>query len=108
MISPLDKLSINTSKKNVFTIVVSFLVFFLFRLGNINSKQIWKNMQIVIDNFKCPSFPNKTYSINDCRAKADGVTYNTEAFKKAIEACSKKGGVDALVQKGGFLSRSST
>lgn len=47
---------------------------------------------------------NNKYNIKDYGAKGDGVTLNTEAFKKTIEACSKSGGGIVLVPKGTFLT----
>ncbi|MDF7810854.1 glycoside hydrolase family 28 protein [Hymenobacter sp. YC55] len=50
-----------------------------------------------------PSFSKDTFNIVKYGAVADGQTLNTEAFRKAIEACSQKGGV-VLVPRGLWLT----
>ncbi len=51
-----------------------------------------------------PKFKKKDYKITKYGAIADGKTLNTEAFKKAIEDCAKKGGGRVVVPKGEFLT----
>lgn len=53
---------------------------------------------------KSPVFKNKDYKVTDYGAVGDGKTKNTEAFKKAIEACSKNGGGRVVVPLGSFLT----
>ncbi|QIL75147.1 glycosyl hydrolase family 28 protein [Hymenobacter sp. HDW8] len=50
-----------------------------------------------------PSFRADTFNITKFGAVADGQTLNTEAFRKAIEACSQQGGV-VLVPRGLWLT----
>ncbi|UOG76542.1 glycosyl hydrolase family 28 protein [Hymenobacter tibetensis] len=50
-----------------------------------------------------PYFNKDTFNIVKYGAVADGQTLNTEAFRKAIEACSQKGGV-VLVPRGLWLT----
>ena len=50
------------------------------------------------------SFPDKTFSVSDYGAVADGKTLNTEAFYKAIDACTKAGGGHVIVDKGIWLT----
>ena len=53
---------------------------------------------------KRPQFPDRTFNIIDFGAKGDGVTKNTEAFRKAIDACSAAGGGTVLVPAGKWLT----
>jgi polygalacturonase len=51
-----------------------------------------------------PTFPDKTFSIKDHGAVGDGQTINTNAFAKAIDACSKAGGGKVIVPEGLWLT----
>jgi polygalacturonase len=51
-----------------------------------------------------PSFPDKDFTITDFGAIPDGHTLNTEAFRKAIMACSAAGGGRVIVPSGKWLS----
>lgn len=51
-----------------------------------------------------PHFKNQSFRITDYGAKGDGLTLNTDAFRKAIEACSAKGGGNVIVPDGNFLT----
>jgi polygalacturonase len=53
---------------------------------------------------KAPVFKNKDYAVVDFGAKGDGVTSNTDAFRKAIEACHASGGGRVVVPAGKFLT----
>lgn len=64
----------------------------------------WDNMQKIINQVKEPVFPNKTYSIYDFGAVADGKFDNTQVFKKAIEACVKNGGGKVVVPAGKYFT----
>ena len=64
----------------------------------------WDMMQEVVESVKEPTFPDKTFNVVDYGAKADGVTKNTDAFKKAIKACAESGGGKVVVPKGEYLT----
>lgn len=64
----------------------------------------WKVKQQIEKAVVAPTFANKTYSIVDYGAKSGGVINNSEAFKKAITACSKNGGGKVIVPMGKFLT----
>ncbi|HMO60865.1 MAG TPA: glycoside hydrolase family 28 protein [Ferruginibacter sp.] len=51
-----------------------------------------------------PNFADKTFSIKDFGGVNDGKTLNTQAFAKAIEACSDAGGGKVIVPAGTWLS----
>ena len=53
---------------------------------------------------KRPVFKEQSFKITKYGAKGDGKTKNTEAFKKAIEACSSAGGGKVLVPKGKWFT----
>lgn len=71
-----------------------------------NTKEVWAKMESIIKDLKPVTFRNKTYNIINYGAKSDGIFNNTQAIKKAIKVCSKKGGGIVLVPKGKFLSGS--
>jgi len=64
----------------------------------------WSKMQQIIDNVKEPVIPNRTYSLLDFGAIADGKFDNTDAFKKAIKACSDNGGGKIVVPAGKYYT----
>jgi polygalacturonase len=64
----------------------------------------WKQMQLIIDSIKEPSFRDKTFDINNYGAQVGGVIDNTQSFKKAIEVCSENGGGIVLVPSGKYLT----
>jgi polygalacturonase len=51
-----------------------------------------------------PAFPNKVFRITDFGALPDGKTLNTDAFRKAIEACSAAGGGIVEIPSGVWLT----
>lgn len=69
-----------------------------------SSSEPLKEMEQVRKQIKAPVFKNKDYAITAFGARGDGLTKNTEAFKKAIEACNKAGGGRVVVPAGRFLT----
>ena len=51
-----------------------------------------------------PTFPDKDFTIANFGAIPDGHTLNTEAFRKAIRACSAAGGGRVIVPSGNWLT----
>ncbi len=89
-----------------------FLIAFIFSFSFVNKTyaQI-KNSEWYISQapFKMPEivvpvFPDKNFSIKDFGAVGDGQTLNTEAFAKAIDACSEAGGGKVVVPAGLWLT----
>jgi len=64
----------------------------------------WSKMQQIEESINPPVFLDKTYNILDFGAVSDSLTNNSEAFKKAIEACSENGGGKVIVPKGKYLT----
>lgn len=62
----------------------------------------WDNMESLRDSIVVPTFPDKDFPVTDFGAVADGKTDCKQAFKSAIEACSKAGG-GRVTAKGGTL-----
>ncbi len=53
---------------------------------------------------KLPQFPEVVFNIESYGAIGDGKTMNTEAFRKAIDACSNAGGGTVMVPPGLWLT----
>lgn len=51
-----------------------------------------------------PQIPDRTVSVMDYGAVADGITLNTQAFEKAVSALSKQGGGHLVVPEGLYLT----
>ena len=81
-----------------------FVSFGVKQTKTIVSADPWKTMQHIIDSVKVPSFRDKTYVITDFGAQSGGVFDNTQAFKKAIQHCSKNGGGKVLVPSGKYFT----
>jgi polygalacturonase len=60
----------------------------------------WNNLPKVT----LPTFKKDTFNITKFGAKNDGLTLNTEAINKTIEACSKQGGGVVLIPQGIWLT----
>jgi polygalacturonase len=55
-------------------------------------------------DLQSPNFKNQNFNIRDYGAEPGGKKLNTEAFKKAIEACHKAGGGKVVVPAGEWLT----
>lgn len=92
------------------TLISSGLLFFLVFQVKAQSKmwssseQALKEMEQIKKSITVPKFKDKEYLVTNFGAKGDGVTKNTTAFKKAIEACNKAGGGKVVVPVGNFLT----
>jgi len=58
----------------------------------------------IIKSIQIPTFPDTNFNIMDFGAVADGETKNSEAIKKAIEACFNAGGGKVIIPSGTFLT----
>ncbi|GGD23701.1 glycoside hydrolase family 28 protein [Flavobacterium orientale] len=70
------------------------------------SKEVdpWLQLEQILKTIKEPTFKNADYSILAYGAVADGKTNCTEAFKKAIKACTENGGGRVIVPVGKFFT----
>lgn len=51
-----------------------------------------------------PSFPDREVMLTDFGAKGDGITDNTEAFRRAIDSLAEQGGGSVIVPSGVWLT----
>lgn len=61
---------------------------------------LYKNLPFAMPKLDKPVFPANQVSVADFGGVSDGVTLNTEAFEKAMDALSRKGGGTLLVPSG--------
>lgn len=78
------------NRKTSLILFTIFLTFFSFEYANSQS----------LPKVIAPKFKKDTFNILAFGAVADGITLNTDAIQKAIDACNKKGGGVVFVPKG--------
>lgn len=66
--------------------------------------EIYRDVEFDMPRVVEPQFANNSVSITDFGAVGDGVAYNTEAFRKAIEAVSSRGGGTVVIPRGIWLT----
>lgn len=69
-----------------------------------NPEQAWSQLKTIEKEIKSPQFLNSDYSVLDYGAQQEDNHDNSEAFKKAIEMCSKNGGGRVIVPRGKYLT----
>lgn len=101
----------NRSKTDRSFLLTQFLFLLFFQSCTVLSHGQEKDLAYYIANapFKMPAvtepkFQSKTFSITDYGAVSNGQTLNTDAFVKAIDACSRAGGGRVLVPAGLWLT----
>jgi polygalacturonase len=64
----------------------------------------WAAVPEILARIKVPVFPSRDFLVTAFGAKGDGTTDCTEAFRRAIAACSKAGGGRVVVPAGRYLT----
>ncbi|MBW8769089.1 MAG: glycoside hydrolase family 28 protein [Gemmatimonadetes bacterium] len=64
----------------------------------------WSRVPTILARIKPPRFPNREFPITRYGAKGDGVTDCSDAFRRAITACTAAGGGRVVVRGGAFLT----
>jgi len=70
----------------------------------VNETSIYEGVEFDMPKVKVTEFPDFSVNIKDHGAVSDGLTKNTEAFAKAIDTVSEKGGGTVLVPRGIWLT----
>ena len=99
-------------KNKIFTFIIISFIFVLDVLsllaqpGKIKDEiaGYTKNLPFSINEFNVPAFPAKKYNIVDFGAVGDGITKNTEIFKKVVDSCFNSGGGEIIVPPGIWLT----
>ncbi|MCZ8518544.1 MULTISPECIES: glycoside hydrolase family 28 protein [Paenibacillus] len=63
------------------------------------SRPAWQMPEVQL-----PSIPDRAFLVTDFGAAGDGVTDNTDAFRRAIDACSRAGGGRVIIPAGVWLT----
>src|SRR4030042_4453542 len=64
----------------------------------------WETAAAILDSIQPPVFPDRTYSIKDFGAVADGLSDCTEAINNAINACHNDSGGRVIVPEGRYIT----
>jgi len=86
------------------TLLFLLLNFLLLPSNEFPADNGWNNLNKILKNIKPPKFRDKNYLITSFGAVADGITDCTNAFRMAIDKCSKEGGGKVIVPEGTFLT----
>lgn len=86
-------------KKNS-SLIILLLVFSINLFADNKYAYLYKDLPFSMPQLQRPVFPDNRLSIADFGGVADGTTLNTEAFAKAMDALSQKGGGTLIVPSG--------
>lgn len=86
-------------KKNS-SLIILLLVFSINLFADNEYAYLYKDLPFSMPQLQRPVFPDNRLSIADFGGVADGTTLNTEAFAKAMDALSQKGGGTLIVPSG--------
>ncbi len=102
--SRLSSSIINTKMKKINSLFCLLLILSFSAKAQQDLSYYIQHAPFAMPEIKKPVFPSVVFSIKDYGAVADGKTLNTEAFKKAIEACSAAGGGTVEIPAGVWLT----
>lgn len=100
-------------KKNKTKHAINLLTWFLISIFSITgcasktndtSANEWKQVDDILSRIIPPTFPDKIFNITNYGAVGNGEEDCTDAFRLAIEECSKSGGGIVYVPEGTFLT----
>src|SRR4051812_46863955 len=74
------------------------------RMARMGSAINWNAVPSILARIKPPRFPARDFPITNFGAHAGGDFDNTEAIRKAIEACNRAGGGRVVVPAGVFMT----
>ena len=98
----------NPLKKWILSLGIAALAWSGITNANANSpiisNEVYSNLPFQMAKVEQPVFPDYTRSITEFGAIADGITLNTEAFAKAIDAVAQQGGGTVTVPAGLWLT----
>lgn len=90
-------------KKLIISLTVS-LVFISYSFGEDRYGYLYKDLPFDMPRLSVPIFPDNKVSILDFGGVGNGTKLNTQAFQKAIDALSSKGGGTLIVPSGIWLT----
>ena len=87
-----------------FTILSLLLSLFILDFKAQNYEQYYTDLPIDMPTPELATIPNNSVNIKDFGGSGDGVTLNTEAFRRAISALEKMGGGHLIVPSGVWVT----
>lgn len=90
--------------KKLSALGVSLLLFLCTEIQAKDYTTYYRNLPTPMPSVSAPVFPENTVNLKDFGAVGDGITLNTEAFKKAISSLEKQGGGRLVVPAGVWMT----
>lgn len=90
--------------KKLSALGVSLLLFLCTEIQAKDYTTYYRNLPTPMPSVSTPVFPENTVNLKDFGAVGDGITLNTEAFKKAISSLEKQGGGRLVVPTGVWMT----